>query len=68
MSYKLEAYQKNFLNFICGNPTSTEVLGHDEKTKAGPSGTTQKEEIQIEESQDLRSGAAQEKEVQLNIP
>jgi hypothetical protein len=25
--YKLETYQKNFPNFICGNLTSTEVLG-----------------------------------------
>ncbi len=24
--YKLEAYQKNFLDFICGDLTSTEVL------------------------------------------
>ncbi len=23
MRYKLEAYQKNFPDFICGNPTST---------------------------------------------
>jgi hypothetical protein len=23
--YKLEAYQKNFSDFICGNPTNTEV-------------------------------------------
>jgi len=25
MSYKLEAYQKNFLDFIYGNPTSIKV-------------------------------------------
>jgi hypothetical protein len=25
--YKLETYQKNFPNFICGSPTSIEVLG-----------------------------------------
>jgi hypothetical protein len=25
MRYKLEAYQKNFLNFICGSSTSIEV-------------------------------------------
>jgi hypothetical protein len=36
--YKLEAYQKNFQNFICGNPTSIKLLGQDEETKAGPSG------------------------------
>jgi len=27
MRYKLEAYQKNFPNFICDNPTSIEILG-----------------------------------------
>ncbi len=25
MRYKLETYQKNFLDFICGNPTSIKV-------------------------------------------
>jgi len=32
LRYKLEAYQKNFLDFICGNPTNTKVLGQDEET------------------------------------
>jgi hypothetical protein len=32
LKYKLEAYQKNFLDFICGNPTNIEVLGQDEET------------------------------------
>ncbi len=27
LRYKLEAYQKNFPNFICGSPISTKVLG-----------------------------------------
>jgi len=40
MSYKLEAYQKNFLDFICGSPTSTEVSSQDEKTKTRLNGTT----------------------------
>jgi hypothetical protein len=53
----LEAYQKNFLDFICGNPTSM-VLGQDEETKAGPSGIAKEEEIQTKESQDLKSGVA----------
>ncbi len=53
--YMLEAYQKNFPDFICGNPTSTKVLGQDEETKVGPSGIAQEEEVQTEESQDLRS-------------
>jgi hypothetical protein len=45
----LEAYQKNFLYFICGCPTSTNVSGHDEEIEAMPNGTTQKEEVQTEE-------------------
>jgi len=40
MRYKLEAYQKNFLDFICGSPTSTEVLSQEEETKTRLSGTT----------------------------
>jgi hypothetical protein len=50
MRYKLEAYQKKILDFICGSPTSIKVSGQDEKTNAGPNGTTQEEEVQIEES------------------
>jgi hypothetical protein len=46
--YKLEAYQKNFPNFIYGNP-SIEVSGQDEETKTKPSGTAQKEEVQTKE-------------------
>jgi hypothetical protein len=38
LRYKLEAYQKNFPNFICGSPISIEVLSQDEETKARPSG------------------------------
>ncbi len=38
MRYKLEAYQKNFPDFICGSPTSIEVLDQDEETKVRPSG------------------------------
>jgi hypothetical protein len=49
LRYKLEAYQKNFLYFICGCPTSTNVSGHDEEIEAMPNGTTQKEEVQTEE-------------------
>jgi peptide subunit release factor 1 (eRF1) len=40
LKYKLETYQKNFPNFICGNSTNTKVLGQDEKTKARSNGTT----------------------------
>jgi hypothetical protein len=34
--YKLEVYQKNFPNFVYGNPTSTEASNKDEETKVGP--------------------------------
>jgi hypothetical protein len=50
MKYKLEVYQKNFPDFICGSPTSTEVSSQVEKIEVGPSGTAHEEEIQIEES------------------
>jgi len=49
LKYKLETYQKNFPNFICGSPTSTKVLSHDKATKIRPNGTAQEEEIQIGE-------------------
>jgi len=35
----LEAYQKKILDFICGSPTSAEVSGQDDETKARPIGT-----------------------------
>jgi hypothetical protein len=63
LKYKLEAYQKNFPEFICGIPTSTEVLGQDEENEARFGGIAQEEEVQIEEPQDLKSGTTQEKEV-----
>jgi hypothetical protein len=50
----LEAYQNNFLDFICGSLTSTKVSSQDEETKSRPNGTIQEEEVQIEESQDLK--------------
>ncbi len=55
LKYKLEAYQKNFPNFICGNPTSIKVLSQDEKIKIWPNGTAQ-EEVQLEIPHDLRGG------------
>jgi hypothetical protein len=45
LKYKLEAYQENFLDFIYGNPTSIEVSGHNEMTKARPNGIAQEEEM-----------------------
>ncbi len=46
LRYKLEAYQKNFPIFICGNPTSTKVLSQDEEIETRPSGIVQEEEVQ----------------------
>jgi hypothetical protein len=41
----LEAYQKNFKSFICGNPTSIKVSGQDEEIEVGSSGTIKEEEV-----------------------
>ncbi len=60
--YKLETYQKNFPNFICGNLTSTEVLGQDEKNETKPTGTTQEDEVQTKKPHDLREGGQKKKE------
>jgi hypothetical protein len=37
MRYKLEIYQKNFPNFICGSPISIKASNKDEEVEAGPS-------------------------------
>jgi hypothetical protein len=50
LRYKLEAYWKNFPDFICGSLTSIKVSGQDEEIEAGPSGIVQEEEVQIKES------------------
>ncbi len=69
LKYKLEAYQKNFPDFIYGSLTRTKVLGQDEERKAGPpSGTIQEEEMKIKEPHDLKSGATQEEEVEPKKP
>ncbi len=68
LKHKLEAYQKNFPNFICSSPTSTKVSNQDEETKAGPSGIVHKEEMQTKEPHDLRSGTIHEEEVQPKKP
>jgi len=39
LRYKLEVYQKNFQDFICGSPTSTKVSGQNEEIKVGLNGT-----------------------------
>ncbi len=60
LRYKLEVYQKNFLDFICGSPTSIEVSSQDEESEARPGGIAQEEEVQFEEPQGFKSGVAQE--------
>ncbi len=45
LKYKLEVYQKNFQEFICGSSTSIEVSGQDEENEIGPSETTREEEV-----------------------
>ncbi len=67
MRFKLETYQKNFRDFICGNLTSTKVLSQDEEIEVGPSGTAQEEEVQTEDL-DLRSGTTKEEEIQIEKP
>jgi hypothetical protein len=43
--YKLEVYQRIFPNCVCGSPININTSGQDEENEAGPSGTTQKEEV-----------------------
>jgi hypothetical protein len=62
LRYKLEVYSINFLDFVCGSPTSMETLGQDEETKVGPNKTAQEEEVQAQEPQDLKRGGQEEKE------
>ncbi len=64
----MEAYQKNFLDFICGSPTSTKVLGHDEEIEARPNKITQEEEVQTQEPKDLINGAKQKIDIKPLLP
>ncbi len=41
-----------------------ETLGQDEETKVRPNKTTQEEEVQAQEPQDLKGGGQEEKEPQ----
>jgi hypothetical protein len=43
--YKLEIYQKGFIEFVCGSLTNIKTSNQDEETKAGPNGTTQEKEV-----------------------
>ncbi len=70
LRYKLEAYQKNFLDFISSNtnPSNINVLSQDEETEVGPSGITQEEEMQTKEPHDLKSGAVPNEDIQTKKP
>ncbi len=68
LKYKSEVYQRNFLDFVCGSPTSTKASNQDVETKIKPCGTTQKEEVQTKEPQDLKGRIAQEENVQIEKP
>jgi hypothetical protein len=49
LKYKLEVYQKNFLDFVYGSPTSTKASDKDEEVEARPCKIAQEEEVQTEE-------------------
>jgi hypothetical protein len=61
--YKLEVYQMNFSNFICGSPISIKVSGLDEEIETWLSGTTHEEEVPTEEPHDLKSGTTLEENI-----
>ncbi len=68
LKYKFETYQKQIIDFIYGSPTSTKVSNQDKEIEAGPNGTTQEEEMQIEKPHDLKSGIVQEVDIQTEKP
>ncbi len=37
--YKLDVYQRNFINFVYGNRTSIKTLGQDDENETRPGGT-----------------------------
>jgi hypothetical protein len=43
--YKLEVYQKNFIDFVCGSLIYTEASNKDEEAKARPSKIAQAKEM-----------------------
>ncbi len=45
--YKLEAYQRTFPYFVCGDPTSIKALDQDEDNEARPSGTVQEKRCKL---------------------
>ncbi len=51
LRYKLEVYQRNFLNFVYGNLISTKASSQNEEIETRPNEIAQKEEVHIEEPQ-----------------
>ncbi len=47
LRYKLRVQQRDFPNFIYGNPTSIKVSSQDEENETGLSGTTQKRKCKL---------------------
>jgi hypothetical protein len=43
----LEAYQRTFPYFVCGDPTSIKALDQDEDNEARPSGTVQEKRCKL---------------------
>ncbi len=51
LRYKLEVYQRNFLNFVYGSLISTKASSQNEEIETRPNEIAQKEEVHIEEPQ-----------------
>ncbi len=60
-TYKLEVYYKTFPNFVCGSLISIKASNQDEENEARPSGTAQKEEVQVEERHIFKRGGQEDK-------
>jgi hypothetical protein len=58
--YKLEVYQKTYLDFVCESPTSIEAFGQDEENEARPNGMAQKEEVEVEEPHIFEGGGKED--------
>jgi hypothetical protein len=58
----LKVYRRTFLDFVRGNPTSTETSCQDEENEAGPNGTAQKEEVQAKRPLIFKGKGQEDKE------
>jgi hypothetical protein len=45
LRYKLEVFQKNFLDLVCGSPTSIKALDKDGEVEVGSNEIAHEEEI-----------------------